>query len=237
MKLLVSAIDCKEARACIAGGADIVDVKNPKEGSLGGHSPEVIKSIRKIVPKNLLLSATIGDVPNKPGFVAQAALGLAVSGVDYIKIGLCDHFTVSEAVYLVRLMVDAVRPINKNIKFAICAYADASLKNYILPKHIPAIVKEAGAHVAMIDTLSKGEGKGLFSFLSENEISNFFCQSRRLGLQVALAGSLKEEDVVKIRDKKFCDLIGVRTLACRGGKRSSVILAPRVKEIKKLLSQ
>jgi uncharacterized protein (UPF0264 family) len=237
MKLLVSAIDCGEARACIAGGADIVDVKNPKEGSLGGHSPEVIKKIRKIVPKSLILSATVGDVPNKPGLVAQAALGLAVSGVDYVKIGLCDHFTVQEAIYLVRLLVQAIKPVNKNIKVAVCGYADAALKSYILPKHIPRIVKEAGAQVAMIDTLSKGDGKGLFSFLSEGELLSFSRQSRHFGLQVALAGSLNEEDVIRIRDKKLCDLIGVRTLACRGGKRSSTILAPRVKEIKKLLSQ
>ncbi|VVB93549.1 (5-formylfuran-3-yl)methyl phosphate synthase [uncultured archaeon] len=32
MKLLVSPINVEEAKICKLGGADIIDVKNPKEG-------------------------------------------------------------------------------------------------------------------------------------------------------------------------------------------------------------
>ena len=64
--LLISPINTEEALESIEGGADIVDVKNPKEGSLGANFPWVIKSIRDMTPKDTLVSATLGDVPYKP---------------------------------------------------------------------------------------------------------------------------------------------------------------------------
>lgn len=68
--LLISPINTQEAREAIDGGADIIDVKNPKEGSLGANFPWVIRSIREITPKDMKVSATLGDVPYKPGTVA-----------------------------------------------------------------------------------------------------------------------------------------------------------------------
>ncbi|MCJ7722212.1 hypothetical protein MUO98_07410, partial [Candidatus Bathyarchaeota archaeon] len=41
MKLLVSVVDKTEALESIRGGANILDVKNPKEGSLGANFPRV----------------------------------------------------------------------------------------------------------------------------------------------------------------------------------------------------
>ncbi|HNS24866.1 MAG TPA: (5-formylfuran-3-yl)methyl phosphate synthase, partial [Methanobacteriaceae archaeon] len=88
MLLLISPINTQEAQEAIDGGADIIDVKNPKEGSLGANFPWVIRSIREITPKDLMVSATLGDVPYKPGTVALAAAGAVLSGADYIKVGL-----------------------------------------------------------------------------------------------------------------------------------------------------
>ncbi len=235
IKLLVSPKDLKEALCCIEGGADIIDVKNPKEGSLGGHAPRVINEIRGVVPDNLELSAAIGDIPNKPGMVAQAALGLATCGVGYIKIGLCDSFTVEEAVYLVKEAAETLLQIKAQAKIVVSGYADAQTAKIILPKHIPHIAHEGGAHVAMIDTLVKGNGKGLFDFLSVDELREFQSAAHRYGLRVALAGALKKEDILKIKKLNLCDLIGIRTLVCRDGDRSSSIEPSRIKEIKEML--
>ena len=72
--LLISPINTEEAHEAIEGGADIIDVKNPKEGSLGANFPWVIKSIREMAPEDMLVSATLGDVPYKPGTVSLAAV-------------------------------------------------------------------------------------------------------------------------------------------------------------------
>jgi hypothetical protein len=55
MKLLVSPRDVEEAKAVIRGSADIIDVKidvkNPKEGSLGANFPWIIRAIKELVEK------------------------------------------------------------------------------------------------------------------------------------------------------------------------------------------
>lgn len=56
MLLLISPINREEALESIEGGADIVDVKNPKEGSLGANFPWVIKEIRELTPEDKLVS-------------------------------------------------------------------------------------------------------------------------------------------------------------------------------------
>jgi uncharacterized protein (UPF0264 family) len=48
-------MDQQEAKAAIAGGADIIDAKNPKEGPLGANFPWIIKSIRAIAPCNVVV--------------------------------------------------------------------------------------------------------------------------------------------------------------------------------------
>ena len=43
MKVLVSVISLEEARTVVELGADIIDIKNPAEGSLGAQPPQVIR--------------------------------------------------------------------------------------------------------------------------------------------------------------------------------------------------
>ncbi|MVO85511.1 aldehyde dehydrogenase family protein [Streptomyces sp. p1417] len=90
MLLLISPAGIEEARDCVkaAEHLDVVDVKKPDEGSLGANFPWVIREIRDTVPADKPVSATVGDVPYKPGTVAQAALGAVVSRATYIKVGL-----------------------------------------------------------------------------------------------------------------------------------------------------
>ena len=102
MKLLISPMNEKEALEAIAGGADIIDVKNPKEGALGANYPWVIKRIKELTPKNLEVSCTLGEVGNFPGSVSLAALGAASLDVDYIKVGLYGIKTPEEAVFLLQ---------------------------------------------------------------------------------------------------------------------------------------
>ena len=90
MKLLVSPINREEAIIASRGGADIVDVKNPKEGSLGANFPWIIRDIKEAVDGRQPISATIGDFNYKPGTASLAAFGAAVAGADYIKVGLYD---------------------------------------------------------------------------------------------------------------------------------------------------
>ncbi len=97
MKVLVSSMNKEEAIIVSRGGADIVDVKNPIEGSLGANFPWIIKDVKEAVNGRQPISATIGDFNYKPGTASLAALGAAVAGADYIKVGLYDIQTQAQA--------------------------------------------------------------------------------------------------------------------------------------------
>ena len=184
----------KEASEAIAGGADIIDVKNPREGALGANFPWVIKQIKEIAPKNVQVSCALGDVPNQPGSVSLAAFGAATLGVDYVKVGLHGFKTAEEAVYLLRNVAKAAKGCNPKIKVAAAGYADAQRIDGLDPLQIPEITSKAHVDVAMLDTAVK-DGKSLFAFLSREQLEKFADASHRLGLEVAFAGSLRKEDL------------------------------------------
>jgi (5-formylfuran-3-yl)methyl phosphate synthase len=116
MRLLVSVTDADEARVAVEAGVDIVDVKNPAEGSLGAPGPGVIGRVRKVVPPERPVSAAIGDMPNLPGTAALAALGAARSGAAYVKVGLWGTSATDEAVAVLRAEdLSVVRSIGADI--------------------------------------------------------------------------------------------------------------------------
>jgi uncharacterized protein (UPF0264 family) len=217
LKLLISPVDEKEAEEVIAGGANIIDVKNPKEGALGANFPWIIKRIRQITPKNIEVSCTLGDVPNLPGATSLAALGAATTGVDYIKAGLYGLKTKEEAVYLMQSVTKAVRDYNSSIKVVATGYADARRVGSVNPMLIPDIAHEAEADIAMIDTAIK-DGKNLFAFLTINQLRNFVNAAHDRGLEAALAGSLRKEDLSAVY-ALGADVVGLRGAACTHGDR------------------
>ncbi len=86
-RLLASVTDCTEAEAAIAGGADIIDLKDPSRGVLGALPLDAIRSIVQRVAGRRPVSATIGDLPSDPGLMTDAIRATAATGVDYVKVG------------------------------------------------------------------------------------------------------------------------------------------------------
>ncbi len=217
LKLLISPIDEPEALEAIAGGADIIDVKNPKEGSLGANFPWVIKRIRQIASENIEVSCTLGDLPNLPGSASLAALGAASTGVNYVKGSLYHLETFDDSVYMMKNIARAVKAYDPSIKVAVTGYADAKRVGSIDPLTVPEIASRAGCDVAMIDTAVK-DGKNLLTFLNANQLKGFIDNAHGLGLKAALAGSLKKENLPLLCDLGV-DIIGLRGAACAGGNR------------------
>jgi (5-formylfuran-3-yl)methyl phosphate synthase len=217
LKLLISSINEKEALEAIAGGADIVDVKNPLEGALGANYPWVIKRIKEITPKNLEVSCTLGEVGNLPGSVSLAALGAASLGIDYIKVGLSGTKTPEEALFLLQQVNRAAKECNPKIKIAVAGYADAKKIGSIDPLLIPEIAHKAQVEIAMIDTSSK-DGKNLFDHLSFEAIKKFINAAHGFGLEAALAGSLRKQALPMVYGLG-ADIAGLRGAACTNNNR------------------
>jgi (5-formylfuran-3-yl)methyl phosphate synthase len=217
MKLLISPINEEEAQEAILGGADIVDVKNPKEGPLGASFPWIIQNIKKAAPKTMEVSCTLGDVPNLPGTAALAALGAASTGVDYIKVGLGNLKTPAEAVALLQAVVRAAKTQNPHVKVVAAGYADAEAVGSINPLLIPGVASEAKCDVAMLDTAVKND-KTLLDALTRKDLGDFVEKTHGYKLQAALAGSLKAEHLSFICGLG-ADIVGLRGAACTGGDR------------------
>ncbi|MGD0204246.1 MAG: (5-formylfuran-3-yl)methyl phosphate synthase [Candidatus Bathyarchaeia archaeon] len=219
MKLLISPMNEKEASEAIAGGADIIDVKNPQEGALGANFPWVIKRIREIAPRKIQVSCTLGDVPNLPGSISLAALGAASLGVDYIKVGLYGFKTPREAVFLLQNVNKAAKECNPKIKVVATGYADAERISTLDPMLIPEIASKAQVDLAMIDTAVK-DGKNLFNFLAVKQLEKFVDEAHKLGLEAALAGSLRKQDLPMVYGLG-ADVAGLRGAACTNSDRVS----------------
>jgi hypothetical protein len=207
----------QEASEAIAGGADIIDVKNPQEGALGANFPWVIKRIREITPKNIQVSCALGDVPNLPGSISLAALGAASLGVDYIKVGLYGFKTPEEAVFLLQNVNKAAKECNPKIKIAAAGYADAERIGALDPMLIPEIASLAQVDLAMIDTAVK-DRKNLFNFLTAKQLEKFIDSAHKLGLEAALAGSLRKQDLPLVYGLG-ADVAGLRGAACTNSDR------------------
>lgn len=233
MQLMISVRDEQEAAAALAGGADIIDVKNPEEGSLGAGRPETITAIVKAVQAAAPVSASIGDVPNLPGTVALAGLGAATCGVRFVKVGLLGARTGAEAANLLDAISSALRMANDTVGLVACAYADAALVGSLDPLELP----EAAAPFVegcLIDTAIKN-GRTLFQCLPEETITRFIQQCHDRGLFCALAGSLQQADLTRAL-ALGADIVGVRTAACEGGQRSGSISTKLVERLKASLS-
>ena len=189
MKLLVSVVNKTEAIDSISGGADIIDVKNPKEGALGANFPRVIRQIKEVMPKNLELSATLGDLPNLPGTASLAALGAVVSGVDYVKVGLFGVRTSKEATTLMTEVVKAVKEYDNSLKTIASGYADFQSVGCVSPLELPTVAYEAEADGILVVIHTKNGQDNLFSFLTDEQLREFVTQAHNNNLLAALAGS------------------------------------------------
>ena len=217
MKVLVSPQNVAEALICISAGVEIVDVKNPDEGSLGANFPWVINEIKGHVEGRALLSATLGDVPFKPGTISQAALGAITAGADYVKVGLYGISNTRETYTLMAAVKRAADMARRDVTVVACAYADASRIGAISPLEAIGPVKEAGCDGIMIDTAIK-DGKNLFAYQDTEALLKFVKTARGLGLLTALAGSITKEHLGQLAI--ICpDIIGVRGAVCESQDR------------------
>src|SRR5660397_136350 len=144
MQLLVSVVHHEEVGPAVAGGADIIDVKNPREGSLGANFPHVIRHVLQLTPPGVPVSAAIGDAPNLPGMAALAATGAASCGVRYVKIGLMGSREPSESILLLASVCRAAREQDPTVRIMATAYADADKVGALSPQHLPSVATRAG---------------------------------------------------------------------------------------------
>ncbi len=209
VRLLVSVRDAAEAALARAGGADLVDAKDPARGALGSLAPAAVRAI-VAAARGGATSAVAGE----PASAAEAAgllAALAGSGADYLKIALPPGLPAAE----LRL------PAGPPVIAVLFAEDDPH------PDRLPALAA-AGFRGAMIDTRGK-DGRRLLQHLPLPRLAAFTAACRRLGLMSGLAGSLALDDIPLLAPVRP-GYLGFRGGLCAGGDRRAGLDPARVAE-------
>lgn len=249
-QFLASVTSVAEAAAALAGGADIIDCKNPAEGALGALPLDTVRAIRAVVPRGITLSATIGDLAPEPEAVTATAKTMAATGVDIVKIGF---FPGGDAKATIRALgaafVAAPRkgargrlshlPTGEAAPAAPVAAretrapdaAGARIVGLLLADRSPdfsliADMAAAGFAGVMLDTCDKNAG-ALPNVLPQFRLAVFVREAHRCGLFAGLAGSLGVKHVAQL-SALGADVLGFRGALCSGAVRTGTLDARAV---------
>jgi len=235
LRVLISVVNELEALKAFSGGADIVDVKNPLEGALGAPEPNVVKKVRKILPSTVEVSTAIGDMPYMPGTAAQAALGAAYCGVNYVKVGVYGPRTLEQAYKLINAVYTSIKEYDKSVKVVAAGYADHKRLSCLSPLEVLKAAIKVGCEVFMVDTKVK-DGKSLLDFIDKSSIANMVDEAHEHGLTIALAGSLSKPQIPQLL-RLGADILGFRTAACGGDRIKGSVEVDLVAELVKAVKR
>jgi dihydroneopterin aldolase len=222
-KMLASVADLAETEIAVAGGADIIDLKDPKAGALGAVAAETVRGAVKAVAGRRLTSAVLGDLPMEPDTIGAKAEEVAATGVDYVKVGF---FPSPDAA----ACAEALAAVVARTKLIAVLFADRDPDLGLLD-----VFAKHGFHGVMVDTADKTRGR-LLDHLPPEHIPVFVDRARSLGLKVGLSGSLETPDIPRLLP--FApDFLGFRGALCDRSERTASISMEAVKHIRSLIPE
>jgi (5-formylfuran-3-yl)methyl phosphate synthase len=219
--MLASVTGPEEAVIALAGGADIIDLKDPTRGALGAVDPRTARDTVAAIAGRCPVSAVTGDTPMDPGKVRAAAEAMAETGVEYIKQGI---FPGGDPAGCIR----ALAPLAARTRLIAVLFADRAPDLALLP-----LLAGAGFAGAMLDTAGKGTGR-LLDHMEVTALHRFVeaCSAHRL--LSGLAGSLEAPDIPRLLLLRP-GVLGFRTALCGEAGRTGRIDPDAVQEVRALI--
>ena len=229
MRLLVSVANAADASAALAGGADVIDAKDPLAGALGAVSADVLREIHAAVAGRRLVTAALGDAADEAiDRARRPRVRRSGRGAREGRLRR-DRQRRPRRGASSRAAVRGARCANSGV--VAVAYADADADASLAPWAIVELAAGAGATGVLLDTADKG-GPGLRELVTPVALAAWVAEAHRAGLLVALAGKLTADDLAFVRDAG-ADIAGVRGAACDGG-RTGRVSADKVRRLKAL---
>lgn len=215
-RLLVSVRGPIEAIEAAKGGAHIADVEFPGS-ALGTPYPLNIKAVRDALDDNgfkkIPISTNIGEKQNIRSNSCQAALGVALAGADYVKLGFAG-LDYKKAVYLGDSLVRTIKYWFPKKKVYPAVFPEDKYSKKFNPlTDGPILVKEINCDGLLIDTFQKDIGKGLMDYYTIKQLKKFVDDLHKIGKEAWLAGSITKKQLPDLW-KTGVDVICVRGAAC-----------------------
>lgn len=219
MELLVSVRSVIEAETALAGGAGLIDVKEPSRGSLGRADDEILQAIHQAVAGRCPVSAALGELSDNSA--------LPCLDITYVKWGLSRCGSQSDWRETLRVRAKGVtRPVA-------VAYADWRRADAPTSDEVCRFACEHRWGAFLIDTWRK-DGSNLLDWVSMAELQDLRDRCQEAAVPLALAGSLGPPQIrslLTLRPTWFA----VRGAVCRGGQRESVVDGRAVAQLVELL--
>jgi (5-formylfuran-3-yl)methyl phosphate synthase len=238
-RLLVSVRNAAECRAALAGGCDILDVKEPARGSLGMADRAVIADVLAAARDCVTGLSELGDGP----VPVSAALGETVEwiasdetpalppGLAWVKLGpagLGSDRGWSRVWRQVRARIEEAS--SCSFRWIAVAYADWRDADAPEPAAVVDAAAESGCAGVLFDTCVKN-GRTLPDLISTADLTVLGTRVRDAGLLLALAGGLSAKSLPALAGVRP-DVIAIRTAACRNGNRAAEVAADAVREFR-----
>ncbi|MEQ8787269.1 MAG: (5-formylfuran-3-yl)methyl phosphate synthase [Pirellulaceae bacterium] len=215
-RLLVSVRSAEEAEAAIAGGADIVDVKEPLRGSLGAADAATWRAVREAAADRAPLSAALGEL-REVSLLDDATPPRSLEGFQFAKLGLSGCGEEREWIARWRIALQRLPP---DVAPIAVAYADWRTSQSPPPEQVLEVGVELGCAGLLIDTFDKRQGD-LFAWRSPTQLATLIEAAGAARCFTALAGSLTMSSIPRALEIG-ADVIAVRGAVCRDERTASI---------------
>jgi uncharacterized protein (UPF0264 family) len=217
--LLVSVRSAAEAETALAGGADLIDVKEPTLGSLGRASEETIGGVVAAVARRRPVSAALGEFRAAP--VAGGELPMHINSLSYVKWGLSGLGNSPSWRFALAAYSQRLCRIATTCRLVAVAYADWKRAEAPPPTEVAECAAEMSAGAFLLDTWFK-DGGTLLDWQSETELASLCNLCKRAHIPIALAGSVGPAEIARLRALQP-EWFAVRGAVCRNNKREAEI--------------
>lgn len=221
--MLASVNSLEEALLVQQANVDIIDLKQPNAGALGGLDLQTVQEIVQAIKQSTAISATIGDLPMQPELIFSAVENMAATGVDYVKIGFFPEGNIVATLEKLAILTAQGRALIAVL------FADIPVDFKLLMG-----LKNAGFKGVMLDTMDKNAGS-LTQRMSLTQIQNFVLQAKDFNLLCGLAGSLRREDIALLLPLKP-DYLGFRGALCQQHDRVGRLDAAAIQQIRQAIN-
>lgn len=229
--LLVSVRSIDEARDAIAGGCDLLDLKEPSRGSLGQVSLRTMHDVCSLVerlPHAPPMSVAVGELHE---WMATKQALRVPGTVSYVKLGLSNAAAAWRSEWSeVRRRVTASTGV---MNWVSVHYADRFAGSPPLDDVLTEAIA-VGCRGLLIDTFAKGNGR-LLDCMTPVQLTEARQRAASAGLLFAIAGSLQLLDLSQLVEVAP-DIIAVRSAVCRDGVRTAAVSAEAVQEFRREMS-
>lgn len=221
-RLLVSVRSATEALAALAGGADLIDVKEPTRGSLGRADADTIAEVVRAVAGRRPVSAALGEL-------AEWQEAPSPSGLAFVKWGLagCDANWPSAFERACLSCDPSPQPV-------VVAYADWQRAGAPSVQDVSDFACRT-RRCLLIDTFAK-DGSTLVDWLPVPRLTALCQRFREANIPIALAGALSLRAIEALLPLQP-DWFAVRGAACAHGQRAGSIDPARVRALHQLLQR